>query len=137
MKRGTVSMSEVVNKSLSDFTIEYELIGNLSYKHFPGCLLNFSYDNNPSMEKIFCDIFPEFIKNCVTMKLVGPNEFIPSKGLADMWIVSDMNRNFHESAIYNGRTCYLLKGGQVVAKCTIVRSSNHLKLVKLRNKNAS
>lgn len=127
MKKETVSMSKVVNRPLADFTIEYELKKNVKHRHFPGCILLFSYERNPSMQKIFCDIFPEFRKNSSIKELVGPNEFIPSKGQADMWIVSDKNRLLHENNIYNGRACYLLKGNEVVAKCTIIRSMSHLK----------
>jgi hypothetical protein len=126
MKKQIVSMSEVVNRPLSDFIVEYELKENKSYKNFPGCILSFSYDINPTIHKVFCDIFPEFRKSSSPRDLVGPNEYIPSKGKANMWIVSELNRLIHKKAIRKGRTCYLLNGIDVVATCTIIKANGFL-----------
>lgn len=119
MKENTVRMSEVVGRHNPDFIIEYELEDNIQLRHFPGCILNFSYDVNPAFRMVHCDIFPEFRKSSKSREVVGLNEIIPVKGIADMWIVSERNRLAHQNAIQKGRNCYLMKGNQIIAKCTI------------------
>lgn len=122
----TLKMSEVVNRNTADFSITYEMVGDIKIKHFPGSLLNFAYEWTNDFNDVFCDIFPEFKKKG-SNELVEPNKWIPSSGTADMWIVSDRNKGLHYSSISLGRKCYLMRGKELVAIGSITRISQNLK----------
>jgi len=127
MKKNAIRMSDVVDRDIPDFSIEYELSDSVQLKQFPGCILNFSYYSSPTLQKVFCDIFPEFKVDSNSNEIISPNDFIPRKSTADMWIVSDKNRVYHEKSIYNGRICYLMQGSEIIATCKITNAMNHLK----------
>lgn len=122
----TIKMSEVLNRKVADFTISYEMVRGIKLKHFPGSLLSFSYEKTKDVSKVYCDIFSEFKKG-KRNELVEPDNWIPTSGKADMWIVSDRNKEFHYASIHPGRKCYLLRGSKLIAVGNITRVSGDVK----------
>lgn len=121
-----IKMSEVLNRSVADFTISYEMVRGIKLKHFPGSLLSFSYEKTKDINKVYCDIFSEFRKG-KRNEFLEPDNWIPTSGKADMWIVSDRNKEFHYASIHTGRKCYLMHGNKLVAVASITRVSGELK----------
>lgn len=130
-------MKDVVKRDHPDFIIKYELTEAVRLSFFPGCILNFAYDITPMIEETFYDVFPEFYQGITSMKLVGPGDVIPKKGMADMWIVSERNKAFHEERLLEKRKCYLLNGSQVIAKCRVIKISHEIEKTQLLLKHGS
>ena len=115
----SIKMSDVTMRDWPDFIVKYELVDEISLKLSPGSILFFSYQKNPQFDDIHCDIFPQFKNPNDNSKLIAPFELVPTKGSAEMWIVSDKNRQNHLNNLVEGKNCFLFFGTKLVAKCTV------------------
>lgn len=110
-------------KRKPDFVVRYEI--NLAdkiknAKPHQGMRVDFLYEgDNPATEGAHI-VWPEILNNDGSVLLDSSPEAMPTKGLANMWVIFDERRAYHHDRLTVGTKGYWWRGG-IIANVEVIK----------------
>ena len=120
------SYEQIKNREC-DFIVEYRFLspeegGRKTGNPAQGYRSDFMYSEDENLKKIWM-IWPEFLDEDGQV-ILDKSIRVTAFGKAKMWIVNEMNQEFHKQKIKTGLKGFFMEGPHKVAECEVIQIVN-------------
>ncbi|WP_291152445.1 hypothetical protein [Flavobacterium sp. UBA7680] len=121
-----ISYEQIKNREC-DFIVEYRFLspeegGRKTGNPAQGYRSDFMYSEDENLKKIWM-IWPEFLDE-EGQVILDKSIRVTAFGKAKMWIVNEMNQEFHKQKIKTGLKGFFMEGPHKVAECEVIQIVN-------------
>ncbi|CAA9201445.1 hypothetical protein FLA105534_03588 [Flavobacterium bizetiae] len=121
-----ISYEQIKNREC-DFIVEYRFLspeegGRKTGNPAQGYRSDFMYSEDENLKKIWM-IWPEFLDEDGQV-ILDKSIRVTAFGKAKMWIVNEMNQEFHKQKIKTGLKGFFMEGPHKVAECEVIQIVN-------------
>ncbi|MFH6997895.1 hypothetical protein ACHRVZ_08175 [Flavobacterium sp. FlaQc-57] len=118
---------EKIRNRECDFIVEYRFFsveegGRKTGNPIQGYRSDFMYSDDENIKKLWM-IWPEFLDNENNI-ILDKSIRVSTSGKAKMWVINEINQEFHRERIKVGLKGFFMEGPHKVAECKVIQIVN-------------